>query len=154
MNKQKLLLIVVIFLVGLNLVQLIFILFKIEAKVPVTASPREIVIEKLSFDSMQICQYDSLIAQHKQRILRANRRIEQLKNELYQSLETGSTKIKDSLINEITDVRWRIENTNYDHFYAIKQICDSSQQQKFNDLAHELNAIFTLYQKKQAEAKD
>ena len=154
MNKQKLLTISVLFLLLINLLQMSFIVMGNSGVLISKETPREMIIERLKFDDNQIGGYDTLIKENQQRIKFANRRIELLKMELYQTLASDTVSAKDSLFREILNVRARIERINYEHFESIKKLCKPAQIEAFNQLTSDLDHIFSTYQKKVPKTKD
>ncbi|MBC7643346.1 MAG: hypothetical protein H7174_13600 [Flavobacterium sp.] len=147
MDKTKLLTFAVISLLILNFGVLGFLVFSKKEHGPrgIRPMPKEIIIEKLGFDALQIAEYDKLIKIHRQSIRSTDDSIRETKNELYELLNSDSdVKIqKDSLISKIAFYQKQIEVTNFNHFLDIKKLCSKDQITKFHDLTLDLTRIFS-----------
>ncbi len=111
--------------------------------------PREIIIEKLHFDTNQQKEYDKLIQWHQSEIRTIEDNIREAKDQLYQILSTPevSSKTKDSLINTLALYQKQIETTHFKHFEDIKKMCRKEQLEDFNNLTEELGRLFSKGQK-------
>lgn len=107
--------------------------------------PKDIIIEKLHFDTNQIKKYEIFIEAHKNYIDSLNTNNKKLKAELYSKLKLQNIneKIKDSLIELTLVNQKRIEEANFKHFQDIKNICTKSQLEDFNILTEELEKLFS-----------
>lgn len=148
MDKVKLLTVIVIGLLLVNIATLGFIFFsgpkkgREQGKRPM---PREIIIEKLHFDSNQIAAYDKTIKAHQRAIENLDREIRNAKNELYKQLNDTqiNNQIKDSLLQQISNFQKHIETTHFNHFLEIKQLCHPDQLESYSELTEELSKIFS-----------
>lgn len=102
--------------------------------------PREIIIQQLHFDELQIKSYDSLINEHRLALRSVNRETLDLKKELYASLLEPINR--DSLIRLIGLQQQKVEQINLNHFAAIQKMCRPEQQDDFRKLVLELNQLF------------
>ncbi|MES2411227.1 MAG: hypothetical protein V4535_07250 [Bacteroidota bacterium] len=151
MEKTKLLTITIIGLLLLNLGTLGF-LFLTGSKVHQRSheggrpEPKEIIIDKLHFDSHQQKEYAKLIKWHRGEITKLDDTIRGAKNELYNQLSQADVdeKIKDSLITVINTNQKQIEETHFKHFEDIKKLCSKEQMDDFDSLTEELSRIFSL----------
>jgi hypothetical protein len=107
--------------------------------------PREIVIEKLSFNQEQIAAYDVTIKRHQNAIRTLDDSIRNKKNQLYSRLKNNASEIdkNDSLVIELGNYQKQIETTHFNHFIEIKNICKPEQIDDFNSLTSELSKIFS-----------
>ncbi|MDI9309494.1 MAG: hypothetical protein QM535_04710 [Limnohabitans sp.] len=107
--------------------------------------PREIIIEKLDFDSKQIIEYDKIIKEHQKNIRSLDDSIHTTKEKLYALLTRDSINPveKQNLISKISKFQNEVENTHFNHFLEIKKICKNNQINKFNELSKELSKLFT-----------
>jgi len=143
MNRKKFYIITIALLFISNLATLFFIMQKGKQKYPVE-NTKEIIIKKLGFNEQQIVTYEKLIEQHKENIFANDKKIFQLKKELYSLLLTNANEQQtDSLTTEIIKVQKEIETVHFNHFKDIKTICKPEQAQKFEALAWELNTLFS-----------
>lgn len=152
MEKTKLLTITVIGLLLLNLGTLGFLFLNgtQEQRPPRKGTegrpnPREVIIDRLGFDSHQQKEYDKIIDWHKSEIKRLDSDIREAKNELYALLKQSQVdeKIKNSLITVINVNQKQIEETHFKHFTDIKKICHPDQIDDYNDLTKHLGRIFS-----------
>lgn len=116
--------------------------------------PREIIIEKLKFDEIQIKQYDKTIFVHQNNIKILDDSIRITKNKLYQLLKNDKINVskKNELINKINSFQTKIENVHFNHFIEIKKLCKKDQLNDFNKLSDELSKLFSP--KKMAKKND
>ncbi|MES2747953.1 MAG: hypothetical protein V4648_06225 [Bacteroidota bacterium] len=114
------------------------------------SKPREIIIEKLHFDAIQIKQYDQLIKKHQSDIRATEDNIRDSKNELYLQLNETITneKAKDSLINALSLYQKQIETIHFNHFQDIKKLCKKEQLYDFSALTEELSRLFSKPQRR------
>lgn len=147
MNRLKLLTYSVIGLFLLNVGILFFLFFSRPNRNPEQNNrrPKEIIIEKLQFNSNQIDKYESIIKIYKDQIDSLDRRNKEIKSELYSQLKSPivNNVIKDSIINLFLANQKRIEESHFKHFQDIKSICNASQLKDFNILTEELGKMFS-----------
>jgi protein CpxP len=110
-----------------------------------TRTPKEIIIKKLHFDPNQINKYEKLIAVHRNKIDSLDNQIKALKSELYSQLKqtTINKKLKDSLINLLSTNETQIDETHFNHFQDIRNICTKEQLEDFNSLTEDLVKLFS-----------
>jgi Spy/CpxP family protein refolding chaperone len=146
MDKIKLLTIAVIALLLLNFGTLGFLLISApkHGGRPPHRMPKEIIIERLQFDSKQQKEYQTLIDWHRRIIDSLDQQIRETKNELYTQLikPDADTKTKDSLITLLANHQKQIEQTHFKHFEDIKNLCTPEQRENFYDLTRDLSRIF------------
>ena len=147
MNKLKLLMYSVIGLLLLNIGIICFLYFsrpnrKLEQ---INKSPKEIIIEKLHFDTNQIDKYETVIKIYKDQIDSLDFRNKEIKSELYSQLKSPvvAKAKKESIINLFLANQKRIEELHFKHFQDIKNICKASQLKDFNILTEELGKMFS-----------
>jgi len=105
--------------------------------------PKQIIIDRLHFDTEQVVQYETLIRQHQDAVRETDMQIREAKNNLYATLSTGDTHAKDSLQNQLAQLQKQIETAHYSHFEGIKKICRPEQLTYFNELTKDLARFFT-----------
>ena len=154
MNRTKLLTIAVIGLLLINLGTLcVMIMHKPPGPPqgnmppphgPNGEGPRQIIIDRLHFDTNQQQQYEVFISEHRNKTDDLHDASKELHNQLYSLLKNESIdKAKsDSLIQQIADNQKEIENLNFTHFQKIKTLCKPEQLEYFNELAGELSELF------------
>jgi len=138
MKKNSFYIIIIVVLIIINICTLYF---SMETK---HTKPREIIIEKLGFDSNQIIEYDKIIKVHQKTIRNLNDSVRKSKNELYHLLTKDNIdlKNKENLTLKITIFQNKIERTHFNHFLEIKHLCHKDQLEKFNSLSNELSKLF------------
>ncbi len=112
--------------------------------------PKDIIIDKLHFNAPQIKKYEDIIKKYRFTIDSINTNNREVKAELYTMLKLASVnkKVKDSLIQLTLVNQKRIEEANFKHFQDIKNICNKSQIDDFNDLTEELEKLFSNINRK------
>mgnify|MGYP000458681302 CR=1 FL=1 len=147
MNKLKIVsfLVIVMLIVNIAIISYIILNNKAYPADSKRRMPREIVIEKLGFNSDQIATYDVTIKRHQNKIKSLDDAIRNTKNELYSHLKDNSTEIdtNDSLVLALGNYQKEIEITHFNHFIEIKKICTPDQMDEFNNLTEELSKIFS-----------
>ena len=142
MNKIKVLTFSVIALVILNLGMILFfmVIKPREFKNQKNGS-RLFIVEKLHFDEPQKKQFRVLIEQHITKIKLYESTILSTKEVLYLQLSQSKIdlKAKDSLINVLGNMQKKVETARFEHFKAIKSICNTPQQKEaFKNLTLDL----------------
>jgi Spy/CpxP family protein refolding chaperone len=150
MEKSKLITFSIIALLLINLATLGFLLLSGPKNGPTPPhggrpKPKEIIVEKLNFDTKQQVDYDQLIQQHRKEITTTEDHIKSAKNELYLLLNDESVDVakKDSLISLLSNYQKEIETIHFNHFRDIKKLCKPEQLNDFNDLTEELSRLFS-----------
>lgn len=139
MNKIKVLTFSVIALVILNLGIMVF--FMVIKPREFKNGSRLLIIEKLHFDDPQKKKFRVLIEQHVKKIKRYESTILSTKEVLYLQLSQSNIdlKAKDSLINVLGNMQKKVETARFEHFKAIKSICNTPQQKEaFKNLTLDL----------------
>lgn len=140
MTKLKLISAVAAVLLILNILGLFFML---SHKPP--RSPREVIIEKLHFDKSQVQEYEKLIEIHKEQVRKFQDETLPLKNALYGTLTSETQpEIRDSVIQKLGEIQIKIEETHYQHFKDIQQLCKENQRQDFDLLTKDLAGLFSM----------
>ncbi len=150
MEKSKLVTLSIITLLLINIVTLGFLLLSGPKNGPTPPhvgrpKPKEIIVEKLHFDTKQQADYDQLIQQHRKVITTTEDHIKSAKNQLYLLLKDESVNVtkKDSLISLLSNYQREIETIHFNHFRDIKKLCKAEQLNDFNDLTEELLHLFS-----------
>ena len=135
MNKNKIYLIIIVALVLSHIV--LFSLPLING--PKNERPKQTLIRELALSKEQIVAYEQLIDEHKDKVqeLRA-----QMKKE--RGLKYKDLTLPDSLVkfDRLSALQLQLERVHIRHFMAIRALCSSTQQKKFDALAPRLNEIF------------
>ena len=142
MNKNKFYAIVILGLLLSNCILIFFITQK-GHNGHYRASPREIVIERLKFDTSQIIKYEELIQVHRGKTHELMQGIQEGRNNLYsQNTRNGKLTIQAALIDSIVSNQAGLEELNYSHFQDIKKLCMPNQLDDFEALSKDLAKIF------------
>jgi periplasmic protein CpxP/Spy len=145
MNKSKFLKFIILGLLISNGI-LVFMLINGRYK---KDGPKNIIIEKLHFDSEQIKNYESYIAQHRKAINANEIAMNKLRGDLYLQLKHSQDTAKvDSLISIIANQQTVAEHINYNHFLEIKKLCKPSQKEAFDNLTSEIVKLFSIKERK------
>ncbi len=126
-----------------NLLLVAFILFSRPGPPHENGGPRNIIIERLHFDALQIDKYNELIDGHRNGISAAEAKMFEIKTALYEQLRLGpGMPENDSLVNEIAKLQVQIERTHYRHFQDIRDLCREDQLGYFNALIKDIAQMF------------
>jgi protein CpxP len=154
MNRNKLMTIIVVGLLLSNIALVYFLLHGHQR--PNHDGPRDIIIERLHFDSKQIEDYDRLITKHRRDIREKQDEMLKMKQKLYSTLTLDSSGVTiypplsrlpqsvltDSLRNEIGNIQEQIEEINYMHFHDISKLCKPEQIKDYNELIKDIAGLF------------
>ncbi len=97
------------------------------------------LIESLELNEEQEIKFEALRNEHLFLVEPINDEIRKKKNHFFSLIKeekTDSLAI-DSLSKEITELHRRIDIATFFHFKKIREICNSSQQKKFDELIHD-----------------
>ncbi len=145
MNKYRLLLLIIVGLLITNGA----LLFKFIKGSNKHLGPKDIIIEKLHFDSEQIRDYETIIEKHRKDVRENEEIMNDLRSELYQQLtKKQDSSIVNSLISKIAYQQTEAEKINYNHFLEIKKLCKPSQQKDFDELTEEITQLFSKKEKR------
>lgn len=143
MTKNAFYIFVITLLLIINLVLVLFIFLK----PPLTFNrkePKELIIERLTFDAGQIAKYEDLIAAHRHHVREKDQIIREYKHDLYGLLARDSVPqhMVDSITLSIAQFQKDIELIHFEHFMDIKALCRPDQVKYFNETSLELQRIF------------
>jgi hypothetical protein len=110
--------------------------------------PANYVIRKLDFNKQQQSYYKILIEEYQDKIKDKEDEIRKLKIGLYKDLATKSQSKKDTIINQIGELRKNIEHIQFNHFLDVKSLCNANQIDDFNNLTKEIARVFAPHKKK------
>ena len=140
--KNKILIPLIIGLIVSNGLLIGFFIAK-KPQHPNNRNPKEIVIQRLQFDSNQIMDYNQLIDEHRKLTRKKEEELSSNKKQLFQLLNNKTaSNSSDSLINIIATTHAEIEKLHYQHFEEIRNICNPDQLESYNELTNELINIF------------
>ena len=152
MNRTKLLTIAVIGLLLLNFGILGVMFFGKPSHPPMHPEhggqkgegPKQIIIERLHFDVMQQKDYELLVVEHRNKTDELHEASKKLHDGLFSLLkgDTINQRQSDSLVMEIANNQKAIEDLNFNHFSAIKKLCEGKQVGYYNELVDELGRLF------------
>lgn len=103
-------------------------------------NPRKLglfIQEELALRPDQVAQYNELITEHQMGARSKNKEIHQLKQDLFSSLNKPAAEI-DSLSRKIGEAQQAKEMLTYQHFAALRAICDPDQQEKLDVVLKEV----------------
>ncbi len=143
MNKSKFYIFIIIGLLLSNILLVGNLMFKKKHRKFHKDNPKNLIIKKLGFDENQIVDYEKLIVEHREFVIKADEQIISLKQELHkQLLESNNEKKVLELSNEIGKLHQQIEMIHYKHFSDIKNLCKAGQKEKFEEMIFDLEKIF------------
>ena len=144
MGKNRMLQIAVVVLVILNIASLAMQLRPKGRGV----SAKKTILEKLSFSNDQIEAFEDLIEIHEQEVQVFAQLERTLKDEMVQKLSQGQEEF-DSEIDEIMEVKAKIEGVHMSHLLGIKSLCNGAEQlEKYNELSKDFAKIYAPKQRR------
>lgn len=96
-----------------------------------------ILVKELSLNSSQVKSFDSLRAIHFREIGVLQQEMRLLKDSFFNNLHDQSAS-PDSIAVAIGQVQSKIEIATYRHFAAVRNLCSPEQQQKFDNIIHDI----------------
>ena len=143
MKKSTILTIAVIALVFMNIVLMGFTFLKAYPGMqPHRPERRQIIVERLGFDTRQQHEYARLIDWHRQEVERLDRKIRETKDLYYSGIGTMAETERDSLLDTLANLHKEVEQAHYIHFTQIRELCKGEQIERFDELAPKLPRIF------------
>lgn len=144
MKSNKIILRIALVLLVLNLVVLGILLMPKPQGPPIDDRPKNLIIEKLGFDKEQAEAYQELIDEHRRDIFEQEKKIRELKHDLYELLKESNSSLEAELIStRIGTIQSQIEMIHFNHFKDIRDLCREDQLPKFDELSKELAKIFS-----------
>lgn len=143
MTKVRILTASVIGLLILNVVVLTFFLLKKPGPGHRPHGPKDYIIEKLSFTDQQQAAYLKLIETHREEVQNQDAVIMAQKQQLYGLLSGSDTSGAFQLEQSIGMHQTEMERIHFNHFQAIKELCNPEQIPKFQELSMELAGLFS-----------
>ena len=122
MNEIKFYRIVLVALLISNVFLIAFALKPQKHRLRPEDQPKQIIINRLHFNASQVEEYESIISNHQQKIIRIEDDILKTKKELFEILDADETLKKDSLIDVLAHLQADIEQIHFQHFIDIKNI--------------------------------
>lgn len=133
MSKERLLWILIIVLIIVNGAALFFIISGGRSR-PANNFDRT-VIRVLQLSDAQIKQFDVMKKEHRQEMIRIDRQIRSTYQRYFYLLSDGGNNIqKDSLEMVLSNKQKEKIQITYQHFDNLKNICNSAQKEKFQEL--------------------
>lgn len=143
MNRTRFYQVVIVLLLVSNLLLVFFCVWPARRHGHDADSPRDIIIRKLDMDKEQVRLYDRLIQKHRSEIAERDRQMMDCKNTLYALLPMDAQPATtDSLTTAIAAIQKDIEQIHFEHFLQIKALCRPEQLPAYEELSHEIAAIF------------
>ena len=145
MTKVKLLGISLVVLILLNVgtLAMLFLGRPGHHRPPREEGPKAVIIERLQLDPHQVEAYDVLIKEHQVAIKAQDEMMMATRSALYHDLESTNMEKRDSLLSVIAAVQRKIEETHFEHFGKIRDLCREDQLADFDALSVDLAGYFS-----------
>jgi protein CpxP len=134
-SRYNWLVIAVIFLAVINLASLAFIWFGRPTETQGSTQwrgARDVLINDLDLDSAQVKKFDSLRQIHFGEIQVYLEEMRNLKDAFFGGMGKQNDSSANRLAQQIGTLQTRIDLNTYQHFAALRKICNQEQQQKFD----------------------
>ena len=141
-EKSKLLWIAVISLLILNFGTLAFILFQKRPMPPREHQGNDVsgfLIHELELNADQVKGFDSLKTRHHEQVEEIQHALHDMHKDFFNLMKTDvvdSSKVK-TLAREMSSKQEEIELVTFNHFEAVRKICNEAQKKKFDDVIDE-----------------
>jgi protein CpxP len=144
MIKKKFQTFLIVGLILSNLLLIGFVAFRKAGHMP-NEGPKELIIERLHFNSDQIHHYEALIKDHRTKIRSLDRQLLTVKTKLYHELVPSkiSADNKEELFRSLAQLQEKIERVHFDHFTAIRELCTDEQMGDYNLLINDIAQLFS-----------
>ena len=140
MNKQAKLIIVALLLVNIMLLVTLYVGKPAQNQFN---RPKELIIERLGFEEMQISDFEGLVVEHFTEVRTVQSEIRVYKQEINSDLLLENPEMNDSLNNLLSNCFKKMEELHFKHMRDIKDICNPEQKLNyFNKMVPELGEIF------------
>lgn len=139
MNKQAKLIIVALLLVNIMLLVTLYVGKPAQNQFN---RPKELIIERLGFEEMQISDFEGLVVEHFTEVRKVQSEIRAYKQEINSDLLLENPEMNDSLNNLLSNCFKKMEELHFKHMRDIKDICNPEQKLIFNKMVPELGEIF------------
>jgi len=134
-------------MVALNIAVLLFVLLRPAPQVQQGPpgpgeeehGPAKFIIEKLQFTRDQEMAFNELKRAHHDSVMALQREGRRLREAFFAGLQSDTTfAAREDLVRQIADNQRQIELVTYDHFAAVKQLCNPQQKVIFNQIIGEV----------------
>lgn len=147
MSKIKLLYGFIALLLLLNTGLLVVLLTQnqhLEHERPHHKRPKELIVTQLHFDAEQEAKFEESMHWHHAHIQKLDDSIRTVRKELYQLLQhsTPDEDRKNELLEQFSALQRKVEQTHWQHFSELKQICRPDQLDNFAELTEQLMQLF------------
>ena len=139
MNKQAKLIIVALLLVNIMLLVTLYVGKPAQNQFN---RPKELIIERLGFEEMQISDFEGLVVEHFTEVRKVQSEIRAYKQEINSDLLLENPEMNDSLNNLLSNCFKKMEELHFKHMRDIKDICNPEQKLIFNKMVPDLGEIF------------
>lgn len=138
--------ILIIVLILVNLVSLYFMLFSkgMAFNKPHSRHERQVsdramnfLRKELNLNDKQVAEFKIMKHEHHQGTKKTNERIKDLHDVLFENIGNDEFKVE-AIADSIAVYHKRVEIETYEHFKALRKLCTTEQQQKFDVVIKEL----------------
>jgi Spy/CpxP family protein refolding chaperone len=148
MSKTKLLYGIIGLLILLNTSILVLVLAQPHPPRPDEQhrpDPKNVIISELQFDAAQQAAFATSMHKHHDQIEQLDERLLATRQQLYQLLATNQPDLakKSEYMQQDLQIQAQIEETHWQHFQEIKQICRPDQLPKFAQLTTKFSQLFS-----------
>lgn len=105
--------------------------------------PKKEIIERLQFEDWQVEKYEGLIALHRKAVGGRERKINALRQTLFEGVGSGMDSTETMQIcKEIGSLQAEIHQIHVAHFKQMKGLCEGRQVKAFEEMVVEFNEMF------------
>lgn len=117
---------------------------RLEHERPHHKRPKELIVKQLHLDTAQEAQFEESMRWHHAHIQKLDDSVRTVRKELYQLLQqsTPDDNRKNELLEQFSALQSKVEQTHWQHFSELKQICRPDQLENFAELTEQLMQLF------------
>lgn len=140
-RRKKVQQLVVFSLIGLNVIMIVFLLFKNKSNHEKVLGMGNL-IEALHFSPNQMKKFHHLAENHHKRFLILTQKKEVSNRNLYNSLKIENSNNIDQLLDIQMKNEKEIQKLHLSHFREIKDLCNAKQLKIYHSLIPQFNSVF------------
>lgn len=108
-------------------------------------NPKDIIVSRLNLDAEQQIQFEKSMHEHQAKIEKLDDSIRSIRTQLYHLLPNRTPDLarKKELIAQYMGIQAQVEETHWQHFIEIKQLCHPNQLADFARLTNDISQLFS-----------
>ncbi len=96
--------------------------------------PGMFIVHELNFDDKQKDDFDKMRKAHHQKTMEIHDSLHALKEKLFSGISSGDMTQANAVSDKIASFQKQLEIVTYEHFLAVRSMCNDEQKQKFDKI--------------------